>query len=78
MGISTTAQRLAGLLISGLLSVSGISGASAATINFEADIVAVGGLLQPITTLTNIKMEWQGWPKKVLIWGGLEPSMLPW
>ena len=50
MGISTTAQRLAGLLISGLLSVSGISGASAATIKFEADIVAVGGLLQPITT----------------------------
>ena len=50
MGISTTAQRLAGLLIVGLLSVSGITGAAAATFKFEADIVAVGGLLQPIKT----------------------------
>ena len=28
--------------------------------------------------LTSIKMERQRWPKKLLIWGGLEPSMLPW
>ena len=28
--------------------------------------------------LTNIKMERQWWPKKVLIWGGLEPSLLLW
>ena len=27
--------------------------------------------------LTKIKMERQRWPKKLLIWGGLEPSMLP-
>ncbi len=50
MRISTIAQRLAGLLFVGLLSMSGISGAAAATITFEADIVAVGGLLQPIKT----------------------------
>ena len=24
------------------------------------------------------QMEWQRWPKKLLIWGGLGPSMLPW
>ena len=28
--------------------------------------------------LTSIKMERQRWPKKLLIWGGLEPIMLPW
>ena len=28
--------------------------------------------------LRNIKMEPQSWTKKLLIWGGLEPSMLPW
>ena len=28
--------------------------------------------------LRNIKMERQRWPKDHLIWGGLEPSMLPW
>ena len=28
--------------------------------------------------LTNIKMERQRWPKKLLIWGGLEDGMLPW
>ena len=28
--------------------------------------------------LANIKMECQRWPKKLLIWGGLQPSMLPW
>ena len=28
--------------------------------------------------IRNIKIERQRWPKKLLIWGGLEPSMLPW
>ena len=28
--------------------------------------------------LADIEMERQRWPKKLLIWGGLEPSMLPW
>ena len=29
-------------------------------------------------TLTNIKMERKRWPKKLFIWRGLEPSVLPW
>ena len=28
--------------------------------------------------LANIKMEWQRWPEKLLIWGVLEPRILPW
>ena len=28
--------------------------------------------------LANIKMERKRWPEKILIWEGLEPSMMPW